>query len=175
MENKFNSIVLSTTEPDTGSLWMRQVEDKGQKLGHSLWWFTSEGWKKLFDFDTRYNMSTEYKYSESESPYESKSEYDPESGVVKSNITYYLYDASRDISDSLNIVTEKGLKVHIDSIKEEITSLKNRVSATEVKYNELSGRVDNISNSLNGTLELLQEMNGTLSSIDNRLTALETS
>lgn len=141
MENKFNSIALSKTEPDTGSLWMRQVSDKGKDLGFSLWWFTSEGWKKLFDFDTRYNVSTSYNYTASDKPYESKEVYNPENGIVKVDNAYNLYDASRDIGNNANLVTETGLKYHVDYLQSQIDTIQQSISSIDAKISYIEGRL----------------------------------
>lgn len=174
MDRTFNKIVLSKTEPNVEDLWMRiniEKTDKGKFIhGHSLWWFTTQGWKKLFDFDTRYDVKTEYSYTASESPYDSKSEYNPKVGMVTVDNTYNLYDASRTIGDNANLVTEKGLKYHVDNLQRQIDALDRRVSklesdlSTEIQTRELQVQT------INSSLESLTDLVGELSS---RLRTLE--
>lgn len=135
MEKTFNKIVLSHTEPNIEDLWMRinieKLPDGKAIHGHSLWWFTPQGWKKLFDFDTRYSVDTDYSYDISQIPFDSASAYDPKVGVVSVDNTYYLYDGSRTLSSSSNFVLEKGLKKHVDNLQSQINTLKERVDEAE--------------------------------------------
>lgn len=141
MEKTFNKIVLSKAEPSVEDLWMRINIEKlpnGKAIhGHSLWWFSPQGWKKLFDFDTRYDVATNYSYTASKMPYESTSVYDPKVGIVSVSNTYNLYDASREIGNNANLVTETGLKVHVDKLQGQINSLNTRMETAEANISEL--------------------------------------
>ena len=159
MEKTFNKIVLSHTEPNVEDLWMRINIEKtpnGEAIhGHSLWWFTDKGWKKLFDFDTRYSVTTDYDFSKSNKPYDSKSEYNPEIGIVSVSETYYLYDATRALENSANLVTEKGLKYHVDVLtekieteveerKRDIARINGEIGTIERNLSSLEGRISNL-------------------------------
>ena len=174
MDRTFNKIVLSKAEPGVEDLWMRinieKTEDGKFIHGHSLWWFTTQGWKKLFDFDTRYDVSTEYSYSASESPYESESQYNPEVGMVTVNNTYNLYDASRDLGNNANFVTEKGLKYHVDDLQNQINDLVKRVTKAE---QDISNEINTRAGQIGEIRESISEITGMLDSLSNRLNNLE--
>lgn len=195
MEKTFNKIVLSSSEPNVEDLWMRiNIErlPEGKAIhGHSLWWFTPQGWKKLFDFDTRYDVSTDYSYSASDSPYDSKSEYNPKVGIVSVGNIYYLYDASRKLGNNANFVTEKGLKYHVDDLQKQINVLDTRLTAAESNIRELrkdlneeiNTRTEEFSNletrlgtaeqAINTTTSLLDTINSSLRILDERISNLE--
>lgn len=177
MEKYFNKIVLSQTEPQPSDLWMRITSDKGKELGHSLWWFTAQGWKKLFDFDTRYSVTTNYNYKASSQAYESKSIYDPESGVVTVTNAYSLYDGTRDLGNNANLVLEKGLKTHVDILQKNIdkvaTDLATETSNRKSGDSALSSRIDSLSNSIGSITETMTGMSNTIQNIQGRLNALE--
>lgn len=188
MEKTFNKIVLSKTEPNVEDLWMRINIEKlpsGKAIhGHSLWWFTSQGWKKLFDFDTRYSVSTDYSFEASETPYDSESVYDPKVGVVSVSNTYNLYDAARKIGDNANLVTEKGLKHHVDDLQSQINDLKKRMTKAESDIDtltknlneEVSERNDadiEINRTLGTITDTLAGMSNSIRNLESRLNSLE--
>lgn len=184
MEKTFNKIVLSKTEPSVEDLWMRLTPNETNGIGHSLWWFTSQGWKKLFDFDTRYSINTDFSYEASKKPFDSDSTYSPETGIVDMTNTYSLYDGSRELGDNANLVTEGGLKVHVDAINKEINSIKQRLTKVETNLNNeisdrenadggLSERIDAISTRLSTITETLTSISSNINMLESRISNLE--
>lgn len=188
MEKTFNKIVLSQAEPQVSDLWMRINIEKtpdGKAIhGHSLWWFTSQGWKKLFDFDTRYNTTTDFKYATSDKPFESESVYDSKTGVVSISNAYHLYDGSRELTNGANIVLESGLKKHVDNLQLQINKVNDRVTTLTNTVNQeiqdrisgdnnLSGRINNLQDAVDKSLDTLITIGGNINSINERLTNLE--
>lgn len=49
-----NRIVLSDVEPENiNDLWVRENTEEGQNSkSRSLWWYATNGWEKLLDFDS---------------------------------------------------------------------------------------------------------------------------
>lgn len=160
----FNRIVLSRTEPEnTNDLWMRDnivpLSNGKNELPHSksLWWYCPEGWKKLFDFDTRYNTEWIFEYeSQADDPLETTEKYDPMTGVTKVTNTLHIYDATRDLENNWNLVNEIGLKWHVDDFQKKIddlqvqvttlkdlnASLNQSVSELQTKYDSLASRIE---------------------------------
>lgn len=182
----FDKIVMSQVEPSPNDLWMRDAveniknEDGSithKHLGKSLWWFTPQGWKKLFDFDTRYSFEYEYDYDVSDIPFDVISSYDEKIGIHSSEGTFFLYDGSRSLESSSNLVTEGGLKKHVDEIKTEInkmqkslSKIEGRVSDNEIKLDTLETKIDNIEDKIESIESDFSEL---VSSFDEKLEYLE--
>lgn len=170
MEKTFNKIVLSQVEPNIEDLWMRinieKLPDGKAIHGHSLWWFTSRGWKKLFDFDTRYSVSTNYSYSPSQDVLDSTQEYDPRNGIVSVNNVYNLYNATREIGDNANLVTERGLKYHVDDLQKKIDDLRkdlnSEISNRKSEDNKLSGRISSLSETVQNNTSRISALESAL-------------
>lgn len=172
----FDKIVLSETEPMTSALWIRDAEPQVKKspenvtlsnAGKSIWWFTPWGWKKLFDFDTRYSFNYEFNYEGSETPFDGESEYNEKIGIVDNNYTYSLYDGSRDIADNANLVTEKGLKKHIDEINEEFEDLKERVTTNENSIETINETIEKLGTNLETLTEIVSTMGNKIETLEN--------
>lgn len=174
MEKTFNKIVLSQIEPGTSDLWMRINKEKTPEgevvLGHSLWWFTSQGWKKLFDFDTRYSVSANYSNKGTDTLLDSTSEYNAENGIVSVDNVYNVYDATRDIGDFSNIVLEKGLKVHVENLQAQIYALG---SALDSEINDRKRGDTDLNNKINNISKALGEISSVLQILESRIARLE--
>lgn len=181
MEKTFNKIVLSKTEPNVEDLWMRiNIErlpegskyGKKFKHGHSLWWFSPFGWKKLFDFDTRYNVSTDYMYNGTpELPLQTETDYNPEIGIVKVVNTYYVYDgATRDLKNTRNLVNETGLKKHVDDLQSQIDALKRRIEQAEERISTLE---KGLNNEITNRASDFSNLSSKLGSLESRISSLE--
>lgn len=168
---RFEAIILSEVEPGHSCLWLRPPrENKGAM---SLWWFSPQGWKKLFDLDTRYTTNVDFSVTPAESFMDSESTYDNFSGIVTTDTTYNVYDGSREIGDNGNLVVEKGLKYHVDNLQEQIDDMND-------KLDDLSERVESNKQDikdLQGTIETLQDGISTvidsIENLDTRVSALE--
>lgn len=167
MKTIFDKIVMSDTEPQTSELWLRDAveviknEDGSttkKNLGKSVWWFTPQGWKKLFDFDTRYAFTYDYIYTGSTDPLVVESTYEAEHGISAIDNTMYLYDASRTIGNNSNIVIEKGLKYHVDDLQKRINALDERLTTAEEKLEEVKEDVVNVKDGLSGITEIIEAM-----------------
>ena len=189
MKTIFDKIVLSETEPQTSELWMRDAiefvknEDGSttkKSLGKSIWWFTPHGWKKLFDFDTRYAFTYDYIYNGSDTPLTLDSVYEPEHGISEVSNTMYLYDASRTIGNNSNLVIEKGLKYHVDDLLKKINALDKRLTKAEEDLKTVREDVNTVKEGLTGLTEVVEAiesqteiLNENYDSILERVAALE--
>lgn len=154
----FNKIVLKETEPENlNDLWFR-VDNNN--IPQSVWWYTTQGWKKFFDANTRYYTEWKFNNEASNTPITFTSNADDKNGVTEVVNNVYTYDASRELSDNANIVTEEGLKYHIDSIQAKLDALTNRVAQSEKDIKALK--------------ESLSTMTELLSDLNSRVSALET-
>lgn len=172
----FNKVVLSETEPENISdFWLRDnVDPKKMTHSKSLWWFTPEGWKKLFDFDTRYNVSWNFDYeTQSDFPMEVSESYDVTTGIDTVNNTVYIYDATRDIENNENLVNEIGLKWHVDDLQKKIDALAARVSQNEKDIASLKSRASSLEDSVKTLVELTATINQSINNLDSRVSALE--
>ena len=178
----FDKIVMSQVEPSPNDLWMRDAveniknEDGSttrKHLGKSLWWFTPQGWKKLFDFDTRYSFKYDYSYGVSDLPINSESSYNPEHGITAVDNTFYLYDGSRALKNSGNLVTEKGMKKHVDNLQGQIDSIKNELEFTNQRIDTLESRLGAMSDDIATLIDGITQQQEMLSNIQSRLAELE--
>lgn len=164
---KFESIIMSESEPLHTSLWLRQALTPSKEdgkvvirpMGFNLWWFSPQGWKPLSDFDTRYEVENNYLPDASSKPLDTETSYDYKIGVMSVVNTHFIYDASRVLGNNKNLVEETGLKHHVDDLQGQINSLKSRVSVLENKVSSLESTVAQQSN--------------TISSLASRISALE--
>lgn len=148
----FNRIVLSRTEPENiHDLWMRDnivpLSNGKNELPHSksLWWYCPEGWKKLFDFDTRYETGWIFEYeSQADDPLEVTEVYDPVIGITKVTNTLHIYDATRDLENNWNLVNEIGLKWHVDDLQRKIDNLQSQVNTLKEQNATLNQSVSTL-------------------------------
>ena len=137
MMRKFESIVISSTEPDVNStLWLREKKysnvagEETSLAGPTIWYFGVTGWEPLIDFDTRVETKSLYTPASKVSPVQSSISY-TDSGSVNIELTSYYYDGSGALGNYQNIVLESGLSKQIDALQSQINTLKTRVSALE--------------------------------------------
>ena len=158
----FDKIVMAEKEPimKMGTLWLRPKRtvaydtdsNEVMKDSWSINYYGDNGWESILDFDTKYTISSQSFDSPSDNPIVPdsipESEYD---GSVGWMMNMYLYKGNRPIGENMNLVTEQGLKVEIDTLNSRI--------------NELDSKIDNI-------LEMMQEMSNTITSLGNTVTTL---
>lgn len=153
----FSRIVLSGTEPtNTNDLWMRDTavspSSNKNEMSHnkSLWWYCPEGWKKLFDFDTRYD--TEWMFeceSQADKPLDVVEKYDPLIGITKVTNTLHIYDATRSLENNWNLVNEIGLKWHVDDLQKKINNLQSQVNTLKEQNTSLSQSLSTLQSNYN--------------------------
>lgn len=173
---RFEAIVLSETEPIHTSLWLRPDKDKH---GMTIWWYSPQGWKQLFDADTRYNIKSEFDFSPAEYALVTKGTADHKNGITEVNNTYYIYDASREIGDNDNLVNEKGLKYHIDDIQdkieaidERIEELVTRVDTNEENINNLQESVATLQDNIGTVQESIEDIKSSVSTIEEGMSTI---
>lgn len=168
---RFKSIVMSETEPVPyqGILWLKKKKsslsskdsDIETSLGYDIWWFSPNGWRPLLDLDTRYEYeNTTITENSSSTPITIDQTNFSETGIVKVNTTYSIYDGSRTIDNNTNLVNETGLKKHVDDLQSQITTLSNKVSTLESKVSTLESKVSTLESSLSA-LETTVNTNST--------------
>lgn len=157
---KFNSLVISETEPLTeDTIWLRDKKNILQPddnvipyKGLNLWYFGENGWESMYDSNTEYKLNLYFNYNPAYT--------NPVTNLVntssdKSNVTitstYFIYTGSRELSNTINLVTEKALKKHIEELQEEIdtlgrtlNTLNNRISTLEGQNNSYSTTIANL-------------------------------
>lgn len=170
----FNRIVLSKVEPEnTKDLWMRNnipytLKDgkKGMPHSKSLWWFSPSGWKKLFDFDTRYETKWLFESTaQAETPLEATEVHDPVIGITEVTNTVHIYDATRTLGNNKNLVNETGLKHHVDDLQGQINSLKSQVTTLQSKVSTLESYYDDLSADNNALEHAYEELKAKVESL----------
>lgn len=149
---KFNTVVMSVKEPEFESaLWFKQKPDsvEGSTSGFSLWYFSEDGWKPLYDLDTRYNLSNVFSSKGvTGDPVNMEVSARPEVGLVDMKNNYSIYDGSRQIADNGNFVNEKGLKKHVDSLQGQIDVIVDTLKTMENSMLKLADSLESMSRSI---------------------------
>lgn len=176
---RFESIVMSEVEPSAvGTLWMRPKyntikdnEDNPVIAGMSILYFGEVGWKPIVDLDTRYNINYTYEYTPSEDSIITNNNNNPEVGLSEITNILYLYDGSRDLENSANIVTEKGLKIKVDALTSEIASIKERLDDIETTISSLISENNTISSAIGNINNQIAQLSDTVSGLINNTPA----
>lgn len=204
---KFESIIMSNTEPlETRTLWIKEktggVSPSGNNVskGNSIWYFGNQGWKPLFDFDTRYIFKDKISYEPSTEITSSEQTPDNENGIVNIEKTFSMYNGDRELGNNENFVNETGLKVHVDSLQSQIDSAmtliaglrkdltehiadfdthvseyENHVKAYETFKASIESKVEELSSKLNTLDASVKTINTTISTIEGNITSMQSS
>lgn len=142
---------MSEVEPPKkdGTLWLRPkrtiVYDTDSKEimkeSISIWYYGNNGWESIIDFDTKYVLDKEFDYTAKSDPiYLSHHSY-PNEGKVSDSIRFRLYDGSRSIGNNGNLVTETGLKKHVDELNTTINELLSVINGMNTTIENLNTRL----------------------------------
>lgn len=182
---RFEAVILSKQEPEESSLWLRpstepiRDPDTGEVTkfhnGFNLWWFSPQGWRQIFDFNTRYVFKEAYEYTDAESSVTHTGTYNPEHGIDTTVFTYHLYDGTGTLSATPNLVTAKGLKKHVDELQEQIDQLKARCTALEERCTRLESRMSTAESEIDALQSLTVTHTSEITSLESKDTSLESS
>lgn len=150
---KFESIVMSESEPimKMGTLWIKPERvvigdpdsKESMKESVSLWYYGNNGWTSILDFDTNYNISIlPFDTPSEESVIPDKYQASMYNGITDIILKTYLYNGNRSIGDNSNLVTEQGLKNHIEELNSKIQQLQTTIEEMTATIAILQTEVD---------------------------------
>lgn len=164
---RFESVVMSETEPvSPGTLWLRPKKNTLDSKGPTqfdIWYFSEVGWRPIADFDTRYDFAVEYNPEVSGKSLVITSTPNPKEGIVSDNLTFFVYDGTRNMQNSSNLVLESGLKKEVDTLRSYID---NEIARVDERINTLSSSLDTISNSVSSNTDRVAKVEGRLSLLE---------
>lgn len=162
---RFEAIVMSESEPvNHGTLWLREkkntLDPDGPKQ-YDIWYFGERGWQPVADFDTRFSFTKTLDYEGVTDPIDINVTKDAENGIVEVSSDYSIYSGSRALGNNANLVNETALKLHVDDLQSQISQLNVKVNTLESQVSVLQG--------------LVASHATTISELNSRITALESS
>lgn len=179
---RFDNIVLSENEPmKRGSLWLKRKRqtpynnDSKEKMKYSLsvWYYGNYGWESIIDFDTRYNINTVYDYDAGQSAVSITERGDIDKGTVTYTANIALYDGTRAIGGNTNLVVEKGLKKHVDSLQNQIDTINVKIAGIENKIASIEDSIVGITSAVGQLNSSVTSLSSSINSLNSRVSALE--